>query len=106
MAYNRFEGSDLPQVYERDNLPQVYDRDNLPQVYQGHRFEDGLQILEPGSPGTEAAIIDAGSRGKALEPFWTRKKIWIAVGVAALIVIGVIVGTTVGVVTGRKGTSK
>ncbi|KAK7211656.1 hypothetical protein V2G26_018834 [Clonostachys chloroleuca] len=64
MAYNRFEGSDLPQVYDRDNLPQVYDRDSLPQVCQGQRFEDGLQILEPGSPGTEAAIIDAGSGGK------------------------------------------
>ncbi|CAH0028335.1 unnamed protein product [Clonostachys rhizophaga] len=104
MAYNRFEGSDLPQVYDRDNLPQVYDRESLPQVYQGHRFEEGLQILESESPESQAAIIDPGSTGKAPEPFWTRKKIGIAAGVAALIVIGVVVGTAVGVVTSRKGT--
>ncbi|CAH0045759.1 unnamed protein product [Clonostachys solani] len=96
MASNRLEGSDLPEVYERDNLPEVY---------QGHRYEEGLQAVEPEPPKIEPASTEAGSSEKAPEPFWTRKKIWIAAGVAALIVIGVVVGTTVGVITSRKGTS-
>ncbi|VUC22336.1 unnamed protein product [Clonostachys rosea] len=100
MAHNRLEGSDLPEVYDRDV--------NLPQVYEGNRFDEGLQVVQPEGPEPPAYKIEAenpgaGSSGKAPAPFWTKKKIWITAGVAALIMIGIVVGTTVGVITSRKG---
>jgi hypothetical protein len=117
---SQHEGWDLPEVVRHDDsapttaigegLESIHTSDealkksvcSVPEVATDadKRIPGGKEVYTPQPPSDDRYDGEAPEVVPARKRFWTRKKIWIAVGVAVVAIIAIVVGAVVGTLVG------
>jgi hypothetical protein len=113
-----YQYSDLPEATPQDFpevVPQTYTNSQFgspphcpPTGYDGYTSQNDSPLsskeqqgVAPPAPGT-ATTIAVPNQFDATAPWWKSRRVWIIVAVVGIIVLGAILGTTLGLLLNRK----